>query len=213
MSMLELGDVGQGVVLAILILLILVLFNNLTRSKPRRSYPFPYRRGRFDRFSNAFQLLRFDQRQTPDLTDVGQQLHAVMAASFEKRRVLSTSEYRVFAIIEGEIAAQRAGYRVFAQTSLGEILKSSNQDAFRSINSKRVDILVIDRSGWPFLAVEFQGGGHYQGTAAARDAVKKEALRKAGVKHMEFSATDIDAQIKSRLRELFASRVVASARN
>jgi len=157
--------------------------------------------------------LRFDQRQTPDLTDVGQQLHAVMAASFEKRRVLSTSEYRVFAIIEGEIAAQRAGYRVFAQTSLGEILKSSNQDAFRSINSKRVDILVIDRSGWPFLAVEFQGGGHYQGTAAARDAVKKEALRKAGVKHMEFSATDTDAQIKSRLRELFASRVVASARN
>lgn len=213
MSMLELGDVGQGIVLAILILLVIVFLSNLTRSKRRRSYPFPYRQARFDRFPNPFQLMRFDQRQTPDLTDVGQQLHAVMAASFEKRRVLSTSEYRVFAIIEGEIAAQRAGYRVFAQTSLGEILSSSNQDAFRSINSKRVDILVIDPRGWPFLAVEFQGHGHYQGTAAARDAVKKEALRKAGVKHMEFSATDTDDQIKSRLRELFASRVVASARN
>ena len=213
MSMLELGDVGHGIVLAILILLVIVLLNNLTRSKPRRSYPFPYRPARFDRFPNPFQLIKFDQRQTPDLTDVGQQLNAVMAASFEKRRVLSTSEYRVFAIIEGEIAAQRAGYRVFAQTSLGEILRSSNQDAFRSINSKRVDILVIDRSGWPFLAVEFQGDGHYQGTAAARDAVKKEALRKAGVKHMEFSATDTDAQIKSRLRELFVSKVVAAARN
>jgi hypothetical protein len=138
------------------------------------------------------------------LTDVGQQLHAVMAGAFEKQRVLSPSEYRVFAIVEEEIAAQRAGYRVFAQTCLGEILRSSQQDAFHSINSKRVDILVIDRGGWPFLAVEYQGEGHYQGAAAARDAVKKEALRKAGVKYMEFCAADTDDQIKSRLREHLA---------
>jgi hypothetical protein len=67
----------------------------------------------------------FDQ-QRPDLTDVGQQLHAVMAGSFERRRVLSPSEYRVFAIVENEISVLRLGYRVFAQTSLGEILRSSN---------------------------------------------------------------------------------------
>ena len=124
-----------------------------------------------------------------------------MVGSFEKRRVLSTAEYRVFAIIEGEIAAQRAGYRVFAQTSLGEILKSSNQDAFHSINSKRVDILVVDRSGWPYLAVEYQGNGHYLGTGAARDAVKKEAPRKAGVRYIEFFPSDTNDHIRSRLRE------------
>jgi hypothetical protein len=127
-----------------------------------------------------------------------------MAGSFEKRRVLELSEYRVFKIVENEIAVQCAGYRVFAQTSLGEILKSNNQDAFRSINSKRVDVLVVDRGGWPFLAVEYQGRSHYQGTAAARDAVKKEALRKAGVRYMEFCATDTDDQIRSRLREHLA---------
>ncbi|MEP7348782.1 MAG: hypothetical protein ABI668_02385 [Sphingorhabdus sp.] len=29
-------------------------------------------------------------------------------------------------------------------------------------------------------AIEYQGSGHHQGTAAARDAVKKEALRGSG---------------------------------
>jgi hypothetical protein len=153
----------------------------------------------------------FDQ-QRPDLTDVGQQLHAVMAGSFERRRVLSPSEYRVFAIVENEISVLRLGYRVFAQTSLGEILRSSNQAAFQSINSKRVDILVVDRGGWPYMAIEYQGDGHFQGTAAARDAVKKEALRKAGVRYMEFSATDTDDQIRSRLREHLAAKITSSIR-
>jgi hypothetical protein len=114
-----------------------------------------------------------------DLKDVGQQLNAVMAASFEKRRLLNRSEYQAFKIIEADVAAARRGYRVFAQTSLGEVLMSADEDAFRSINSKRVDILIVDKSGWPLAAVEYQGNGHYRGTAAARDAVKKEALRKA----------------------------------
>jgi len=124
-----------------------------------------------------------------------------MAGSFQKQRVLSSSEYRVFKIVEDDVAASRGGYRVLAQTSLGEVLQSPDPNAFRSINSKRVDILVIDRGGWPILAVEYQGSGHYQGTAAARDAVKKEALRKAGVRYLEVCADDSDDQIRSHLRE------------
>lgn len=137
----------------------------------------------------------------PDPTDVGEQLKAVMAGSFSRQRVLSPSEYRPFKIIETELLASRSGFRIFAQTSLGEILRSPCDSAFRSINSKRVDILVIDRYGWPVVAVEYQGTGHYQGTAAARDAVKKEALRKAGVRYIEVSAEDSDEHIRSRLRE------------
>jgi Protein of unknown function (DUF2726) len=34
-------------------------------------------------------------------------------------------------------------------------------------------------------AIEYHGRGHYQGTAAARDTVKKEALRQAGVRYIE----------------------------
>jgi hypothetical protein len=143
----------------------------------------------------------YEKVLSPDLKDVGQQLNAVMAASFEKRRLLNRSEYQAFKIIEADLAAARRGYRVFAQTSLGEVLMSPDEDAFRSINSKRVDILIVDKSGWPLAAVEYQGNGHYRGTAAARDAVKKEALRKAGVRYVEITATDSAEQIRSRVRE------------
>ena len=102
------------------------------------------------------------------------------------------------------------GYRVFAQANLGEILRSPDDNAYRSINSKRVDILVVDGGGWPILAAEYQGTGHYQGVAAARDAIKKEALRRAGVKYMEISATENDAQIRTRLCEQLGWHAVAS---
>jgi hypothetical protein len=159
---------------------------SLSTSRSRRYYRSPFRPAK-DRAA--------------DLTDPGQQLHAVMAASFERRKLLSSSEYKVFKIVEDDIAVARRGYRVFAQTCLGEILSSPDDDAFHSINSKRVDILIVDRGGWPAVAVEYQGNGHYQGTAAARDAIKKEALRKAGVRYVDVSENDSPAQIRSRIRE------------
>ena len=46
------------------------------------------------------------------------------------------------------------------------------------------------------LAVEYQGGAHYQGTAAIRDAVKKEALNKAGIGYAEVYASDNAEEIR-----------------
>lgn len=129
----------------------------------------------------------------------GQQMESVMASTFEKRRIMNASEYRVFRVIEQVIAS--TSYRLFAQTSLGEILQSKDESAFYSINSKRVDVLVVDRGGWPALAIEYQGKGHFKGTAAARDAIKKEALRKAGVRYLEVLPDDTDEQIQRRVRE------------
>lgn len=60
--------------------------------------------------------------------------------------------------------------------------EESRNLAFRSINSKRLDFLVIDRIGLPALAVEYQGHGHYQNGAFMRDAVKREAVRKANIR-------------------------------
>jgi hypothetical protein len=167
---------------------------SVSRSRPRRYYGTPF---------------RAEKDPAPDLTDPGQQLHAVMAASFKRRQLFNRPEYRAFKIIEDDVAAARRGYRVFAQTSLGEVLASPSKDAFRSINSKRVDILIVDRGGWPAVAVEYQGSGHYQGTAAARDAIKKEALRKAGVRYVEVSESDSAAQIRSRVREQLGWEIVA----
>lgn len=53
------------------------------------------------------------------------------------------------------------------------------------MNSKRVDILVTDPFGFPCAVIEYQGGGHYQNNAIGRDAVKKEACRKAGIGYLE----------------------------
>jgi hypothetical protein len=146
-----------------------------------------------------------ERLSTPVANDAGvslaaRQLDAVMAAPFEKRRLMNFSEYRVFRVIDAEVG-RHAGFRVFAQASLGEILQSPDEAAFLSINSKRVDVLVIDRGGWPVLAVEYQGGRHFHNEAAARDAVKKEALRRAGVRYMEVFPDDSNDQIGRRLRE------------
>jgi len=136
--------------------------------------------------------------------DVSQQLQAVMGAPFRTRRVMNAGEYQVFKLIEDEIASLRQGHRVFAQTSLGAVLESPSENAFRSINSKRVDALIVDRGGRPVLAVEYQGAGHYRGTAPARDAIKKEALRRAGVGYLEVLPADDFSLVRLRIKELLA---------
>lgn len=138
--------------------------------------------------------------------DAPTQLRHVMAATFSKRKVMSKNEYRVFRAIEEEVRGRPGGFRVLAQTSLGEILATEDKLAFGSINSKRVDCLVIDPYGSPVAAVEYQGDTHHQGTAAARDAVKREALRKAGVHFVEIDASHSPEEIKQFIRRLiFAS--------
>ncbi len=132
-----------------------------------------------------------------------------MAGSFETKRVMSLPEYRVFQQVEVEVTALNKGYRVFAQTSLGEVLASKDDRAFRAINSKRVDMLVIGHDGRPILAVEFQGSGHYQSDAPARDAVKKEALRKAGVNYLEVFDSDEPEMIRNKVRSALIRKLAA----
>ena len=90
---------------------------------------------------------------------------------FEPRRLLSKSQYGILQILEKTARDLGGGHRVMAKTSLGEIIvaprtasgsEESRDLAFRSINSKRLDFLVIDRSGMLALAVGYQGHGHYQ---------------------------------------------------
>jgi hypothetical protein len=82
------------------------------------------------------------------------------------------------------------GWQVMAQVSLGEILRCEDAEAFRCINSKRVDLLIVDADCNPLHAIEYQGGGHFKGAhaTAARDAVKKEALRRANIGYDEVVA-------------------------
>ena len=58
---------------------------------------------------------------------------------------------------------------------------------------------MIDRRGHIVAAIEYQGTGHHQDNAFLRDAVKREAVRKAGVPYIEVEA-DFDAsEVRGRL--------------
>lgn len=128
----------------------------------------------------------------PDLAalkpDAADQLRIVMNADFSIQPLLNKSEARVFKELDRIVIGSRPGWQVMAQVSLGEILSCRDAEAYRCINSKRVDLLLVDETCRPRHAIEYQGGGHHQGAAAARDAVKKEALRRAGIGYHEVVA-------------------------
>lgn len=125
-----------------------------------------------------------------------------MAGSFTAKRVLSRTEARVMAAAEVAIAEAGLPWRVMAQVALGEILASPDEAAFRAINAKRVDLLIVAAKSEPLAAIEYQGEGHWQGSAPARDAVKKEALRRAGIGYIEITPAHGPADIRREISRL-----------
>lgn len=164
-------------VLVLLILAGAALFVFFMGKGPRQKSAKPY--------YNRPRYNRPEPQTNPAPRDAADQLRIVMQASFQKARLMSRPEYDVFRVVETHLPRCGPGFRLMAQTSMGEILASPDADAFRCINSKRLDMLVIDTFGFPVVAIEHQGNGHFQGDAPARDAVKREALRRAGVEFLE----------------------------
>lgn len=122
------------------------------------------------------------------LASASEQLRRVMAADFKSRALLNRSETQVFRALDAAVIARNPSWQVMAQVSLGEFLSSLDRSAYAAINSKRVDFALMDADSRVRHVLEYQGNGHHQGNAAARDAVKKEALRKAGIGYHEVVA-------------------------
>lgn len=139
---------------------------------------------------------RWPTSSANDVADPKNQLAFVSRVRFETQPLLNKGEFQVLLILEKVARDVNDGFRVMAQTSLGEILRPKRSPrnpgddglAYRSINSKRADFVIVDRFGIVALVVEYQGHGHYQGNAALRDAVKREALTRAGVALLEVPA-------------------------
>jgi hypothetical protein len=131
-------------------------------------------------------------RGTPERAalDAAEQLRCVMEADFKARALLNRPEAVVFEALDKAVIARDPKWQVMAQVSLGEFLSSPDQAAYFAINSKRVDFALMDDRARVRHVAEYQGTGHHQpgGAAAARDAVKKEALRKAGIGYHEVVA-------------------------
>lgn len=135
-----------------------------------------------------------------DLSDAGDQLKAVEAAVLKPRKPVNRQASTVLRQLEHLVKTRlNHHYRVFAEVSLGAFVTTESPEgekrkgwqAWMAINSKRVDFLIIDTFGHPAVAVEYHGTGHHQegGQAAARDAVKRRALEKAGVELVEIQAS------------------------
>jgi hypothetical protein len=155
-----------------------------------------------------FQVLKSDAAARKQL-DAADQLRIVMGADFMSQALLNRSEARVFKELDRIVISCNPGWQVMAQVSLGEILRSKDADAYSCINSKRVDLLLVDEDCEPRHAIEYQGGAHHQGTAAARDAVKKEALRRAGIGYHEVVAGHTTPSELRRLVERLVDRPTA----
>lgn len=130
----------------------------------------------------------FKPSQAPATDAAADQLKAVMKADFKSRALLNRPEAQVFRALDRCVIARNSAWQVMAQVSLGEFVSSEDREAFGCVNSKRVDFALMDADCRVRHALECQGNGHHQGSAAARDAVKKEALRKAGIGYHEIVA-------------------------
>jgi hypothetical protein len=64
--------------------------------------------------------------------------------------------------------------------------------------------VIVDDDCKPIHANEYQGGGHFKGAhhTAACDAVKKEALRRAGIGYVEVVAGDTLAELRRVVERL-----------
>ena len=154
-----------------------------------------------------------------DLKDPHAQIGVIAWVEFETTPLLNREEARLLPILEAAVRDFGQGHRLMAQTSLGEILRPRNgsgtqdqlRDAYASINSKRLDFAIFDRRGHLSAAIEYQGSGHFGAqNAFMRDAVKREALRKAGVPYIEI-ANDFDAaDVRNRIEHILTP---ASARS
>lgn len=142
----------------------------------------------------------------PKQLDAADQLRIVMSSDFTIQPLLNKGEARVFKELDRIVIICNPGWQVMAQVSLGEILRSKNADAYSCINSKRVDLLLVDEGCRPRHVIEYQGRAHHQGTAAARDAVKKEALRRAGIGYHEVVAGHTTPSELRRLVEKLVNR-------
>lgn len=183
------GGIGIPLVVSLAVFCGLLLVNRMMSA--RRSWRLARPSGqRFPPAAPRAAAPARDERPSiPNIADPKEQLAAVSRVAFERRRLLNREEVPVLRLLEQTAREANAGHRVMAQTSLGEIIRPKPnsgteqelQLAFRSINSKRLDFAIFDRFGQLAVAVEYQGSGHYHETSFMRDAVKQEALRKAGV--------------------------------
>lgn len=131
-------------------------------------------------------------------------LQVVANAGYSKRKLMNKEEYKLYLLLFNLLEEQYKGrnLRLFCQVSMGEFIRTEDSTAFGLINSKRVDFLIINAFGDPIIVIEYQGKGHFQKNAIERDAIKKEACRKADIYYLEFTYNYTKLEIEQRISHI-----------
>lgn len=115
----------------------------------------------------------------------------IFAPRFERYPLMNQTETRLFKMLRAELPA---GWSVMCQVSYGAFLRNKSYKRFMSINSKRADFVLLDADLNVAAAIEYHGTGHLGNTRTSRtraeksDAIKRQALREAGVALIEMPA-------------------------
>lgn len=121
----------------------------------------------------------------------------VLTGGFKKQKLLNKTEEIARKVIIEKIKNEE---RLYAQVSLGEIIKHENWQLYRDISSKRVDFLVTDDKNMPIKVIEIHGQGHYQGKSATkRDKIKKIAIEDAGIEYVAIAVGSNEKNIKEEV--------------
>lgn len=140
-------------------------------------------------------------KPTPDFYK--NEVAVVRRSKFKKQRLLNLKEEELFWKLVK--LCNEKSLRVFPQVSLGEMLSAEDNEAYRRINSKRVDFCITDKKFLPIAVVEYHGSGHKNETSDERDKVKKVAVEMAGIEYIAISDGQ-EYQVNKYLSEALNSR-------
>ena len=136
--------------------------------------------------------LRCRQRQKSDknnpiLQRAREHLQAVRGAPFQAKPLANRLEKAAYQTAVDIVQKRRRNEQV-----LGEILQSKDRRAYWAVNSKRVDLLVIDHELRPLAVIEIDGSGHGLSRDIARinDKIKDIVLAAAGIPLIRIPAPD-----------------------
>lgn len=129
---------------------------------------------------------------------------------WRKQRLMNKPEFAVYCGLCALVATGRAGHRLFAQVAFGAFLEVMAREdrkeiadaAYHAVHRQVADFLLIDRFGNPVAVIEYQGTGHYQGNAHARDHVKCVACQRANIHFIEVPAAGLTMGQKTDLRRI-----------
>lgn len=112
----------------------------------------------------------------------------ILATEFKPVPLMNKKEYKLFSALTTLLSTQHQGqgFRLFTQVGLGAFIQTktpfaqashNEKQAFWALNALRADFVIVDKQGYPVVAIEYHGKGHNTENPAYRDVRKQYAYQ------------------------------------